>query len=140
MVLTTVSGALAFWETLQTTGLPFLGAGCRHPSIRAACLDIPGDEGGVEVEATPCHPGYLCQAGGLAASLTWPLGLGDCPEDSGALGVLAGLLSFAGASGAPCAWRSLALGGPWEKPWDPASVPRDTLLCRWGCEASEAAP
>lgn len=56
MVLTTISGVSAFWETLQTTGLPFLGAGLWSPVSELPPWTSPGGEGGTEVEAIPPRP------------------------------------------------------------------------------------
>lgn len=87
---------------------------------------------------SPCHPGSLCQAGGLAASLTWPLGLGHDPEDSGALRVSrAGPLSFAGASAAsmssaPRAQRPLALRAALGEALEPSLGVPGTPCCAGG--------
>lgn len=87
-VLTTVSGASAFWETLQTTGLPFLGAGLwdqRQSCLPGCPLEV---KVGLRWKPSPCHPGSVCQAGGLAASLRLsPWGWGTAQGQGGPQGV-----------------------------------------------------
>lgn len=121
-------------------GLGFLGDPADHgPPLSRSQLPAPQYQSclpghplemkvGSRWKPFPCHPGSLCQAGGLAASLTWPLGLGHYPEDSGALRVSRlARRALPEPQPPPCQvplvhgghWLS---GRPWEKPWNPASV------------------
>lgn len=95
-------GSLGFLGDPADPGPPLPRSRLPAPQYQSCLPGLPLEmKVGSRWKPSPCHPGSLCQAGGLAASLTWPLGLGHYPEDSGALRVSwAGPLSFAGASAA----------------------------------------